>query len=109
MNVAVTLMKIHKRINQMSKAEQIGHLCIMISANIDHCRSSQMDAHYGYIDRLQKLADDGGYAAENTLEIMSLDKAEQELLRLADAIKKTRNHLLENSKQFVFLKVVGNV
>ena len=45
MNVAVTLMKIHRRINQMSKAEQIGHLCIMISANIDHCRSSQMDAH----------------------------------------------------------------
>ena len=64
---------------------------------------------YGYIDRLQKLADDGGYAAENTLEIMSLDKAEQEMLRLADEIKSVRNKLLEkNSKQFSFLKVVGN-
>ena len=66
-----------------------------------------MDPVYGYISRLNEVAEAGGYAAENTLEIMSLDKAEQELLRLADEIKSVRNKLLENSKQFVFLKVVG--
>jgi hypothetical protein len=91
----------------MSKAEQIGHLCLMIHANVDHCRSTHMDKDYGYIDRLKKVADAGGYASEATLEIMSLDAAEAELLRVADAIKSVRNTLLENSKQYSFLKVVG--
>ena len=40
----------------MSKAEQIGHLCLMIHANIDHCRSSHMDPVYGYISRLNEVA-----------------------------------------------------
>ncbi len=91
----------------MSKANQISHICLMIHANIDHCRSAHLDADYGYLDRLKKLADDGGYAAEGTLEIMGLDAAEAELLRIADAVKLVRNQLLENSRQYSFLKVVG--
>ena len=91
----------------MSKAEQIGHLCLMIHANVDHCRSSHMEADFGYVKRLAKVAADGGFASEGTLEIMSLDAAEIELLRIADAIKDVRNRLLQNSKQESFLKVVG--
>jgi hypothetical protein len=91
----------------MSKAEQIGHLCLMIHANVDHCRSAMLDADYGYVERLAKVANAGGYASEGSLEIMSLDAAEKELLRVAQSIKDTRNHLTANSLQYSFLKVVG--
>ncbi len=91
----------------MSKAEQIGHLCLMIHANVDHCRSAHMDKDYGYLDRLAKVAAEGGYASEGSLEIMSLDAAEAELLRIAQTIKDARNHLTANSLQYSFLKVVG--
>ena len=91
----------------MSKAEQIGHLCLMIRSNVHHCKSDQLDGDFGYLGRLAKLADDGGYATEHTLEIMGLDAAEFELLQTAEAIKAVRNKLLENSLQYSFLKVVG--
>lgn len=91
----------------MSKAEQIGHLCLMIHANVDHCRSAHMDKDFGYLYRLAAVAADGGYASEGSLEIMSLDAAEVELLRISDTIKAARNHLLANSNQYSFLKVVG--
>src|SRR5690242_15584291 len=86
--------------NDMSKATQISHLTLMIGANIDHCVSSHLDESYGYTQRLASIANDGGYAAEGTLEIMNLDRAEQELCRLLEAIKATRNHLLENSHKY---------
>ena len=91
----------------MSKAERIGHLCLMIHSNVDHCRSATMNADYGYLYQLAGVAAEGGYASEGSLEIMSLDKAEAELLRIAQTIKDARNHLLANSLQYSFLKVVG--
>ncbi len=91
----------------MSKAEQIGHLCLMIHANVDHCRTANMGREYGYVYRLAGLATEGGYASEGSLEIMSLDAAEAELLRIAQTIKDARNHLTANSLQYSFLKVVG--
>ncbi len=92
----------------MSKAEQIGHLCLMIHANVDHCRSAMLDADYGYVERLAKVANTGGYASEGSLEIMGLDAAETELNRLAMAIRMTRDSLVAHSLQYSFLKVVGD-
>lgn len=84
----------------MTKADQISHLCLMIRGNCDHCETSNLNGDFGYIERLQKLADQGMYITEGTSEMFDLDRAEASLKKVVDEIKNLRDHLLKNSESW---------
>jgi len=83
----------------MTKSDKIEHLCTMVRANADHCRSSHMDESYGYLTQLRKAVDEGGYATDETYEIMGLQRAEAEFTMIANEIGELKNRLIQNSQQ----------
>ena len=81
------------------KSDQIEHLSHMIAANVYLCYGTNMDAGYGHLEKLKKVAAEGGFAEKNTLEEMQLGKAARELRKLAQEIENTREQLIQNSLQ----------
>lgn len=80
----------------MAKVDRIEHLCVLSRANVDHATSSHLDADYGYLTQLEKLAMEGGFIGEGTEEEIGLDKSATRLIQLAQAILDVRNQLLVN-------------
>ena len=85
----------------MTKAENLSHLCQMIRGNVYHSRLRITAPDYGYLTRLNELAEQGTFATEETLEIMELDKAYAELIKTAVEVKMARDNLVENAKEKV--------
>lgn len=86
----------------MTQATNIEHLCLMISSNVAS-HSFALISEYGYLDRLDKIVRDGGYAAPGTCEEIQLRKAAGRLRELADRVESTRTELLKNAP---YLKIV---
>lgn len=91
----------------MSKAEDIEHLVHMARNSAYHAYSSCMDDSYGYLDRLQKVADAGGYITDQTMEAMGMEKAADELRRLAFHFTTIRAQLLANYQKTNIVKLAG--
>ena len=82
----------------LTKADRIGHLCVMARANVEHTRASHLNEDYGYLCQLQKIAKDGGYIEEGTEEAIGLTNSAKDLLRLAHEILYVRSKLLANAE-----------
>lgn len=82
----------------MSKAERIDHLVTMIRANVYHCYSALMTDSWGYLEQAKVLANDGCFVSEDTTEAMGLEKAANELRKLALEIEIVRDQMLANYK-----------
>ena len=91
--------------NQLTKADKIGHLCIMSRANINHSISSHLAEQFGYLGQLEQVIRDGGYITEGTEEAIGMANSAKDLIMLAHEILDIRSKLLENAKPA--LKVVG--
>ena len=81
------------------KSDRIEHLSHMIASNVYLCYGTNMDADYGYLEKLKKIATEGGFAEKGTLEEMQLGKAAKELRKLAHEIEMIRELLIINSLQ----------
>lgn len=81
----------------MADGEQISHLITMIHLEADSAHNSVV-SEIGYLNRLQKEIDSGGFASDGTLEIMMLNKSEKYLRETADKIEQARLQLLSNAK-----------
>ena len=83
----------------MSQASEISHLTEMIRGNVYNCFLTNLNTDYGYVCRIEKIIDNGGFAKQATLEAMGLAKAATELRVLAAAIDKARTNLIKNSME----------
>lgn len=83
----------------MTKADDIEHLCRMISSHIDNLRVILQDEAWGYLNRLEKVIDSGGFATQETEEELKLKRGAAELRELADRIDKTRVRLMLNERR----------
>jgi hypothetical protein len=84
--------------NNLTKADRIGHLVLMARSNADYCRSSMLNESFGYICQLEKIAAAGGFITAGTEEALGLTSAATDLIRTAQALLELRNKLLANDK-----------
>jgi len=83
----------------MTRADKITHLCSMIEGNAYHCWLSNMEENWGYVRRLQELANRGCFASADTLEARGLERGAMQLQKLAEDITAVREKLISNSTQ----------
>ena len=84
----------------MTKADDIEHFSRMITSHVDNLRGVLKDEAWGYLVRMEKVVDAGGFAAPETEEEMKLKKASAELRDLADRIDKMRACLILNERRY---------
>ena len=81
----------------MAHADDIQHCCHMVAANADILRGVLVDDVWGYLLRLEKAAQSGGFATRETTEISNLKQTVEELRALADRIVLVKESLVLNS------------
>jgi hypothetical protein len=74
----------------------IEHLCFMIHSQIEGIHSSICKA-CGYLERIQKPLDRGGFATEGSMEEIMLARDIKYLRDLAEKLDKLRHNLIANS------------
>lgn len=83
----------------MTKAEELSHLSDMIRASIDTFLL-KMNGADGYLPRLKKIADEGGYITAETTEAIRLENDASVLRALAVCMMNRRAALLANEPQY---------
>ena len=82
----------------MAKADDIDHYCRMIRAHAESLYGVLTHEAMGYLPRLEKAANAGGFATQETEEAIGLKNTEDDLRGLADRIALVRESLIMNER-----------
>lgn len=84
----------------MTKADEISHLSDVIRGAVNNF-SDSMEGRFGYLARLRRVAERGGYATPETTEAIRLEMDAAALRKLAEEMLLTRAALLSNQPQLL--------
>ena len=82
----------------MSKADDIEHFIRMIAAHTESLHGVLTHMDMGYLPRLEKIAQSGGFITKETDEALRLAATTFELRNLADRIALVRESLIQNER-----------
>jgi hypothetical protein len=84
---------------RMSKSDDIEHFVRMIKAHAESLYGVLTHNTMGYLSRLEKIANSGGFVTEKTEEAIGLKNTEENLRGLADRIALVRESLILNERR----------